>query len=71
MHLWCKNFRTNLCAGCQKRAEDHASTCDDKKWDYKKCTLIEPTDAYGVLTFPGSHSKTANVIIQNISFNYF
>ena len=35
-------------------------------WKYEKCTRTEPTDAYGVLNFPGSHCKKAEYIrVQN------
>jgi hypothetical protein len=40
------------------------------EWSYDSCTKTMPTDAYGKLTFPGSHSKTANVwfFIKNFEF---
>lgn len=61
--------RTNLCAGCQKEEQFHYGTSDAKKWNYQTCTILKPTDSYGVLTFPGSHSKSANVILSKLNLN--
>jgi hypothetical protein len=54
-------LRTNLCTGCLKEESAHTEIGSLPKWNYKSCTVLEPTDAYGVLTFPGSHTKNANV----------
>ena len=58
-------FSTLLCSGCNGRKTDHNEISDDpdKQWNYKECTSISPTDAYGLLNFPGSHSKTAKVFL--------
>jgi hypothetical protein len=50
-----------VCAGCLNNVTDspHIGTAD--KWNYSDCTQIEPTDAYGKLSFPGSTRKNANV----------
>lgn len=61
-------FRTNLCAGCEKNRIDHSEISEDSKWNYKDCTVLSNTDAYGVLNFPGSHSKSAKVAVIK---NYF
>ncbi|CAF0758789.1 unnamed protein product [Brachionus calyciflorus] len=56
-----KNF---LCSGCQKQKCEHYEFCDDpyKKWNFKECTVVSQTNAYGISNFPGSHSKSAKYI---------
>ena len=50
-----------MCAGCQRDETYHTEFGNETSWKYEKCTRLETTDAYGVLTFPGSHSKKADV----------
>lgn len=69
-------IRTNVCAGCLQKKYDGAHEAEGtSEWNYKQCTKLEPTDAYGKLTFPGSHTKTASVrqIVNQkiISFNFY
>ena len=47
--------------GCQKKVNEGAHKYTGNDWSYPTCTSLMPTDAYGKLAFPGSHSKTANV----------
>ena len=56
------NSRSNLCSGCmQKETEGGHEKISQTEWNYKTCTRLMTTDAYGKLNFPGSHSKTASV----------
>jgi hypothetical protein len=58
--------KTKLCMGCQQKIEDGSHKYTAPEWNYKTCTALSPTDAYGKLTFPGSHHKTASYIrVQN------
>jgi hypothetical protein len=49
--------------GCKFKETEgfHLSIHTEPTWDYKKCTQLANTDAFGELNFPGSHSKTAKV----------
>lgn len=55
------NISTKLCVGCQQKINEGAHKYTGTEWNYKTCTIMQPTDAYGKLAFPGSHSKTASV----------
>jgi transient receptor potential cation channel subfamily M protein 2 len=57
-----ENPKTNLCAGCQQEEEFHKEKSQSAVWKYDECTVCEPTDAYGALTFPGYQSKKAKYI---------
>jgi len=67
-HRYVRNPHTNLCDGCKFKEFEgfHLGVHNQPKWDYETCTQLAPTDAYGKLIFPGSHSKTASYIrVQN------
>jgi hypothetical protein len=49
------------CAGCNKPRDKHARVHNEKEWNSLNCTVLEPTDAFGVLKFRGSYTKEAQV----------
>jgi hypothetical protein len=50
-----------VCVGCLNNINDSPHTTTADNWNYKDCTQLEPTDAYGKLSFPGSTRKNAHV----------
>lgn len=52
---------SKLCIGCRHKIDEGSHKYEGNEWNYRLCTELSPTDAYGKLTFPGSHSKTASV----------
>lgn len=52
---------SKLCVGCQLKINEGSHKYTTNEWNYRMCTSLQPTDAYGKLAFPGSHSKTASV----------
>jgi hypothetical protein len=63
-YIYLLKSRDRLCQGCQKEFEFHLeSGKPGEKWTHQACTVLEQTDAYGVLTFPGSITKRADVKI--------
>lgn len=54
-------LRRGICVGCKNVMNNGKHKNFAMKWDYKTCTHTKETDAYGIITFPGSSSKNANV----------
>lgn len=56
---------SDKCDGCQKSESSHSKSSKNNEWDYKTCTVLEPTDAYSDakrhLKFSSYKSKTAKV----------
>ena len=59
------NNESKLCIGCQQEKLNgiHEPNKHESIWNYETCTILEPTDAYGKLSFPASHSKNAEVLV--------
>ena len=60
------------CDGCQTSLKAHPKNSPDNKWDSKKCTVIEQTDAFSTphaqLKFTGFKSKRAKVMNKKMFF---
>ena len=54
-------LRPELCKGCKHGPNGGSHEKQSHEWNYKDCTKLVTTDCHGILDFPGSFRKKANV----------
>ncbi len=54
-------YRSDRCRGCKRDSQDRLHEKEAQNWNYIDCSKLQTTDSYGILNFPGSLRKRANV----------